>query len=123
MEHHGKNTKCCGSGAICWFPESCAPFRESRLQEAAKTGAERLVAVCHYCGQIFAAEEERFDFSVTNYVSLVAEALGVKRDDKFKIYTHWGNLDRIIKDADEHISASHFDKERIIEVLKAIFIQ
>ena len=123
MEHHGKNTKCCGSGAICWFPESCTPFRENRLKEAAKTGAERLVAICHYCGQIFAAEEERFDFSVTNYVSLVAEALGVERDDKFKIYTHWGNLDRIIKDADEHISESHFDKERIIEVLKAVFIQ
>jgi fumarate reductase (CoM/CoB) subunit B len=123
MEHHGKNTKCCGSGAICWFPESCAQFRENRLKEAAKTGAERLVAICHYCGQSFAAEEERFNFSVTNYVSLVAEAIGVRRDDKFKIYTHWGNLDRIIKDADEYISESHFDKEHIVEVLKAVFIQ
>ena len=47
MEHHGKNTKCCGSGAICWFPESCTQFREDRLKEAAKTGAERLVAICH----------------------------------------------------------------------------
>jgi heterodisulfide reductase subunit D len=123
MEHHGKNTKCCGSGAICWFPESCAKFREDRLQEAAQTGAERLVTICHYCGQIFAAEEQRFDFSVTNYIHLVAEAIGIKRDDKFKIYTHWGNLDRIIKDADEYILESPFDKERIVEVLQAVFIQ
>ena len=123
MEHHGKNTKCCGSGAICWYPESCAKFREDRLQEAAQTGAERLVTICHYCGQTFAAEEERFDFSIINYVSLVAEAIGVKRDDKFKIYTHWGSLDRIIKDADEYILESHFDKERIVEVLQAVFIQ
>ncbi len=123
MEHHGKNTKCCGSGAICWFPESCAQFREDRLKEAAKTGAERLVAICHYCGQTFADEEQRFDFRVTNYVNLVAEAIGIKRDDKFKIYTQWGDLDRIIKDADTYISESDFDKERIVEVLKAVFIQ
>lgn len=33
MEHHGKQTSCCGSGAISWFPESCAQFREDRLKE------------------------------------------------------------------------------------------
>ena len=114
---------CCGGGAICWFPESCAEFRENRLNEAAKTGAERLVAVCHYCGQIFAAEEARFDFSVTNYVNLVAEAMGVRRDDKFKIYSHWVNLDRIIKDANKYIIESPFDKDRIVEVLQTVFVQ
>jgi len=123
MEHHGKLTSCCGSGAICWFPESCAEFRENRLNEAAKTGAERLVTVCHYCGQIFAAEEARFNFSVTNYVNLVAEAMGVSRDDKFKIYSHWGNLDQIIKDANKYIIESPFDKDRIVEVLQTVFVQ
>lgn len=123
MEHHGKQTSCCGSGAICWFPESCAEFRENRLKEAAKTGAEHLVAVCHYCGQIFAAEEARFDFSVTNYVSLVAEAIGVRRGDKFKTYSHWGNLNRILKDAEKYIIESPFDKDRIVEVLQTVFVQ
>ena len=44
------------------------------LQEAAQTGAERLVTVCHYCNQTFAAESARYDFSVDSYVNLVAEA-------------------------------------------------
>ena len=22
MPHHGKDTRCCGSGAICWYPQS-----------------------------------------------------------------------------------------------------
>jgi len=123
MEHHGKKTNCCGSGAICWFPESCAQFCEDRLKEAAQTGAERLVTICHYCGQTFAAEEKRFNFSVTNYVHLVAETMGIQRDDKFKMYTLWGDLDRILKDADEHILESPFEKERIIEVLQTVFIQ
>ncbi len=123
MEHHGKQTSCCGSGAISWFPESCAQFREDRLKEAAKTGAERLVTICHYCGQTFAAEEERFDFEVANYVNLVANAMGIHRDDKFKMYAFWHDLDRILKDANENILESPFKKERIIEVLQTAFVK
>jgi Fe-S oxidoreductase len=121
MKRHGRETSCCGSGAICWFPESCNQVREDRMKEAAQTGAERLVTVCHYCNQTFAAEEDRYDFSVTNYVSLVAESMGIQRDDTFKRYTRWGSLERILKDADEHIAESPFERKRIIEVLQAVF--
>ena len=123
MEHHGTQTSCCGSGAISWFQDSCAQFREARLKEAAETGAERLVTICHYCAQTFAAEEERFDFSVTNYVNLVANAMGIHRDDKFKRYVLWRDLDRILEDANENILESPFEKERIIEVLQAVFVK
>jgi len=123
MEHHGKQTTCCGSGAICWFPASFAQFREDRLKEAAQTGAEYLVVICHYCGQVFAAEEKRFDLSVTNYVNLVANAMGIHRDDTFKRYALWGDLDRILKDADARINESPFEKERIVEVLQTVFVK
>ena len=123
MEHHGKQTTCCGSGAISWFPASFAQFREDRLKEAAQTGAQYLVAICHYCDQTFAAEEKRFDFSVTNYVNLVANAMGIHRDDTFKRYALWGDLDRILKDADAHINESPFKKERIVEVLQTVFFK
>ena len=114
MKHHGRETVCCGSGAICWFPESCALIRKERLQEAAQTGAARLVTVCHYCNQTFAAHEAHYDFSVTNYVNLVAEAMGIHRDDKFKKYTQWRNLDLILKDEYAHIAESPFESELII---------
>jgi len=123
MEHHGRQTCCCGSGAVSWFPESCVQFREDRLKEAAQTGAKNLVTVCHYCGQTFASEEKRFDFRVTNYVNMVANAMGIHRDDTFKQYMLWGDLDRIVKDADAHIHGSPFEKERIVEVLQTIFVQ
>jgi len=122
MKHHGRETICCGSGADRWFPQSSAQLRKDRLQEAAQTGAERLVTVCHYCSQTFAAEESHYDFSITNYVNLVAEAIGIRRDDTFKKYTLWGNLDRILKDADERIAKSPFERGRIIEVLQTVFV-
>jgi heterodisulfide reductase subunit B len=122
MKHHGRDTVCCGSGAICWFPQSSNQIRKERLQEAAQTGAERLVTVCHYCSQTFVEEEAQYDFSVTNYVNLVAEAIGIRREDKFKKYTRWGSLDRILKDADDQIVESPFENERITEVLQAVFV-
>lgn len=123
MAHHGPDTMCCGSGAVCWFPQSCARFRQDRLKEAAQTGAQRLVTVCHYCSQTFAAEESQYDLKVTNYVNLVAEAMGIRRDDPFRRYAQWGNLDRILEDADAdaHIAQSPVERERIIEVLQSVF--
>ena len=122
MAHHGRDTICCGSGAVCWFPESCARIRKTRLQEAAQTGAERLVTVCHYCNQTFATDEIHHDFSVTNFINLVAEAMGIRREDKFKKYTRWGSLERILKDANDHIAESPFDRERIVDLLKETFL-
>ena len=121
MVHHGAQAMCCGSGAVSWFPESFARMRDRRLDEAAATGADRLVTVCHYCNQAFAAEEAGFDFTVTSYVSLVAEALGIGRVDKFKRYARWANLERIMADAAGPLAASPFDRQRVIEVLQAVF--
>ena len=122
MKHHGKEAMCCGSGAASWFPECGTQFREARLNEAAQTGAEQLITVCHYCNQTFAAESSRYDFTVTSYVHLVAEAMGIPREDKFRLYVLWGDLDRILEDAGEHIRESPFEKKRILEVLRTVFI-
>lgn len=120
MENRGS---CCGSWAIYCFPESGKKIRESRLNEVAQTGADLVSTVCHYCNQTFAGEAQKYDFGTTNYVSLVAEAMGIHREDKFNTYAHWGDLDLILKDADEHIQDSSFDKGRIIEVLKDVFVK
>jgi heterodisulfide reductase subunit D len=56
-----------------------------------------------------------------HYVSLAAEALGIEREDTFRKYTHWGNLDRILHDAAPLIRQSPFSRERIIEVLTQTF--
>lgn len=122
MTHNREDTHCCGSGAISWYPHSAYQVREERLKEAAQTGAERLVTVCHYCSQTFAAEEQRFDFMVTNYVNLVAEAMGIQREDKFVKYLRWNNLERILDNSAEYIADSPFGRDKIIDVLKYVFM-
>lgn len=121
MEHHGSETSCCGSGAVCWFQKSFSQMRDDRLKEADQMGADRLVTVCHYCGQTFGQEEDRFNFKVINYVNLVTEAMGIKRNDTFKKYSLWRDLDRILSDTNEYIQESPFEKEKIIKVLQTVF--
>jgi Fe-S oxidoreductase len=121
MDRHGPDTACCGSGAVCWFPQSCAVVREERLREAARTGAEQLVTVCHYCSQTFAAEEPRFGFQVSSYITLIAEAMGIRREDRFKRWAQWADPDRIVEDAAARIARSPFSKRRIVEVLESVF--
>lgn len=77
---------------------------------------------CHYCNQAFASKEAEYDFQVVSYISIVAEAMGIHRRDKFKEYTHWKDLELILKDMEQNIETSVFEKEKIIEVLQAVFI-
>ena len=121
MEHRGPDAVCCGSGAVCWYPQSSESMRADRLQEAARTGADRLVTVCHYCSQTFAAEERHYDFDIVSYIDLVAAALGLAREDKFMQYTRWGDVEKILKDAEKQIAASPFPRERIAEVIRSVF--
>lgn len=123
MKHHGADTVCCGSGAVCWFPDSCAQIQDNRLREAEQTGADQMVTVCHYCNQIFASKEVDFDFNIVNYVNLVADAIGIHRQDKFKKYAQWNDLELILKDIGTNIESAPFEKEKIIDTLRSVFIK
>jgi Fe-S oxidoreductase len=122
MAHHGPDTVCCGSGAACWYPESSARMRRDRLEEAAGSGAERLVTVCHYCSQALAADARHYDFEIASYIDLVAAALGRPREDKFQRYMRWGDPERILQDAADNIAGAPFPRKRIVEVLRSIFL-
>jgi len=40
------------------------------------------------------------------------------RKEKFKKYKQWGNLSRILEDAEKFIEESPYSREKIIEVLR-----
>ncbi len=56
------------------------------MMEASQTKADVLANVCHHCHNVFVGNEDKYNYSVKNYVSLVAEALGIEREDTFKKY-------------------------------------
>ena len=118
MPRHGANTVCCGCLAMNFFPSCMEKMRDERLQEAEQTNADILVDICHHCHNIFAAEEPKYRYKLMNYVSVIAAALGIEREDKFKKYKQWGSLNKILEDAKEFIGDSPYSREDIIQVLR-----
>ena len=123
MARHGRETACCGSGAVCWFPDSFRSMGQDRLKEAEQTGAEMMATVCHFCGQAFGAQEDQFDFEVINYVTLVAEAMGIRREDKFKKYRQWNDIGKIMADIGPRAETLPFSRETIVSTLETVFIK
>ena len=121
MPRHGKNTVCCGSGAEDYFQNGFEAVRDDRMMEASQTNADVLVDVCHHCHNVFVSNEDKYNYSVKNYISLVAEALGIEREDTFKKYKQINNIDTILADIDKRIDKLPFTREKIIEALNTIF--
>ena len=121
MPRHGKNTVCCGSGAEDYFQNGFEAIRDHRMLEASETNADILADVCHHCHNVFVGNEDKYPYSVINYVSLVAAALGIEREDIFKKYKQMENIDSILEDIDKRFDKLPFTREKIIEALKNIF--
>jgi heterodisulfide reductase subunit D len=121
MASRGRDTVCCGSGAGTWFPDSADAMRQARLEEAQATGADELVTVCHYCNGVFAAAADRYSLAVSSYVSLVAEAMGIRRKDRYATWLNWQDADRILEDAGERVRCAPFSEEAIRTVVRRHF--
>ena len=58
-----------------------------------------------------------YPFEVRSYISLLAEAVGVRQEDKFKKYVSSANLSEVLTDARDCIEASGFTTEEMERVL------
>ena len=47
----------------------------------------------------------------------------IHRDDKFRPYTLWRDLDRNLKDADDQLIEIPYKTDSIVEVLQAVFVE
>jgi Fe-S oxidoreductase len=115
MPRHSNNTACCGNGAEEYFQNSFESIRDETMMEAAQTTADVLATVCHHCHNVFVAKEDKYNYSVKNYVSLVAEALGIEREDTFKKYKQVKNIDKILGNLDQRINTSPFTREKLLQ--------
>ena len=121
MPRHGMGTSCCGSGAIDCVPESFEKVRDERLEEASQTAADMLVDVCHYCHEVFSREAHCYPYSVVNYVTLLGEAMGVIREDRFQKYIQWGDVELIWQEVKPSVAWSPYSPEQLKNAIGEVF--
>ena len=118
MPRHGKETACCGSGAVVHYKDSFNQMRRERLTEAMQTGACAMVDVCHYCHQTFNGVQPEID--VVNYISLLTESMGIARPDKLKHFLNLGDVNLIMEEAKPYLKTSPYSEDMIREAVKAL---
>lgn len=117
MEHNRANALCCGGVANTMRPEITPAMRLAAMNEARATGAEVMTTICTGCQLSFAPLEDMYDFEVRSYISLIAEAVGVRHEDNFKRLAKHGDVHEVLTDARDKIRVSGFSTDELERVL------
>ncbi|MFC2000333.1 (Fe-S)-binding protein [Chloroflexota bacterium] len=117
MEHNRDNALCCGGAVNMMRPEITGAMRRAPLDEAKAAGAEILATLCTGCQENFAPMEQQYPFEVRNYISLVAQAVGVQHEDRFKPLVKGDGLAAVMARSREYIEASDFTVEEMERIL------
>jgi Fe-S oxidoreductase len=121
MKHNRADSLCCGGATNTWRADISEPLRRAPLREAEVTGAHILATTCTGCQKSFAPLERDYGFEVRSYISLVAEAVGVRQEDKFKRYVNCATVDEVLADARNCIEASGYTAGEMESVLTDYF--
>jgi Fe-S oxidoreductase len=108
MEHNREESLCCGGITNAMRPDIAQNMRTVPLDEAQSAGIEVLTTFCSGCHQSFAPFEHAYPYKIKNYVSLVAEAVGVDHEDLYKKYTNYRDTERVLAESHECIAANGF---------------
>jgi len=117
MAHNRADALCCGGYTNTARPEISGPMRRAPMNEARASGAGVMATLCTGCQQSFAPLEHQYPFEVRNYISLLAEAVGVQHEDRFKKYVRLANAPDVMAQARDYISVSDFTPEEMERVL------
>ncbi len=117
MEHNRADALCCGGVAHVMRPEIAETARQIPLKEAEATGADIMATICTGCQQSFAPPAHQYPFEVRSYIDIVAEAVGVQHEDRFKKYLKLGDITQVMAAAREYIEASDFSMEEMEQIL------
>lgn len=121
MTHNKEKSICCGAAAMGRHPEIATRFRKQRMEEAKNAGADVMAASCSGCHLMYCLEEEAFGVEVRNYVNVLAEALGIRYEDKLKKYVRVGDIDKVIEDGREHLEKHGLSVEKAKGCLATYF--
>lgn len=124
MERHGPGTVCCGWSLHTSLPDVGDEDRRQRLAEAADTGAKQVVTICHGCQWILDDPGCQPAVDVTNYVTLVGDALGISHEERCRVMRENDDVEVVLNSLREKLGGRFdlfpFDRKRIREAVESV---
>lgn len=87
------------------------------LNAAAEAGVTTLAGVYHACHRDLCSHEQDWPFEVVNFLELVGESMGLKREDHFKRLKMMQDVDAVLADVSELAEASGLKLEEVRTVI------
>lgn len=94
-------------------PAAKANVHRQVLDQAAAAGVDVLADIYHSCHRELVAAEQDYPFAISNFISLVGEAMGVTRQDLYKTMVLYRDIERVLAEAAPYIVANHVDTDLV----------
>jgi Fe-S oxidoreductase len=97
---------------------------QALMEEATARQVDTVVTVYHSCQRELCQEEGRYPFTVENWVTLLAQALGLPpHEDRYKRYKLWADKERILADLAPRLAERGIARERAERAVVSHFIE
>ncbi len=97
---------------------------EQLMAEATEQAVDTAVTVYHSCQREICQEEGRYPFTVENWVSLLARALGLQEHpDRYKTYKLWADKERILADLGPRLAERGIAREKAERAVLTHFVE
>jgi heterodisulfide reductase subunit D len=117
MAHSKADALCCGGYTNTILPQITETMRRAPMDEARATGASVMATICGRCQQSFAPFEAQYPFEVQSFTTLLAEAIGVRYEDRFKKLFKNASVPGMLAESSENARANGLTPEEVGRVV------
>jgi Fe-S oxidoreductase len=119
VEHSEPREKspCCAAGK---GPMNLAMRR--RLYDLVEgTGADLMATVCNTCTMTMGFEDSQLPFEITNFITVLGRALGIRHEERLKRFSQLGSLDRLIEESRQYFQAHGYSDQEVRDRVGSLF--
>lgn len=99
------------------LPEFKAELRQREFRAAADAGVTTFASIFHACHRELITYQPQVSFELINFMELIGESMGIHVPDLYKRLRLMGDIDSIVADSADLISAYRLDLDTIRDVL------
>ena len=110
------------SNSLSTVPSLKKDLQAQELAAAEAAGVDALAAVYHADHRELCAHERDYPFSVINFLEIIAESMGIFRDDTFKTMKVKQDADKILKDCADMLEANAISKDQARPIIETALL-
>jgi heterodisulfide reductase subunit D len=103
--------------SLSTVPEHRRALLAQELKAAEQAGVTTLAGIYHSDHRELCSHESRWSFEIVNFMELVGESMGIRREDSFKRLKLMQDVDAVLADAKDMIAQHGLNPEEVREVV------